>query len=174
MCVHCAFRRRRWWGAGAVPHQGFQGHQLGEPIGGAHDQRSVHGVRGGEVAHARALPSRGEYIHTHTGTHTHTHTHAHACTHARMQPVERFLDEVPRLERRLSCSAPDAVPCTRPDSGRLRSLRPPYLTLPYLTLPTLPYHTAQNPGFDFSGASFNGQVPSAKEFMGGVGYNTAQ
>jgi len=33
---------------------------------------------------------------------------------------------------------------------------------------------AENPGFDFSGASFNGQVPSAKEFMGGVGYNTAQ
>jgi len=29
---------------------------------------------------------------------------------------------------------------------------------------------AENPGFDFSGASFNGQVPDAKTFMGGVGY----
>ena len=29
---------------------------------------------------------------------------------------------------------------------------------------------AENPGFDFSGASFNGQVPNAKTFMGGVGY----
>ena len=31
---------------------------------------------------------------------------------------------------------------------------------------------AENPGFDFSGASFNGQVPDPKSFMGGVGYNT--
>mmetsp|Transcript_54091 Transcript_54091/g.89782 ORF Transcript_54091/g.89782 Transcript_54091/m.89782 type:complete len:157 (-) Transcript_54091:409-879(-) len=29
---------------------------------------------------------------------------------------------------------------------------------------------AENPGFDFSGASFNGQVPDPKTFMGGVGY----
>jgi len=28
----------------------------------------------------------------------------------------------------------------------------------------------ENPGFDFSGASFNGQVPDPKTFMGGVGY----
>ena len=32
---------------------------------------------------------------------------------------------------------------------------------------------AENPGFDFSGASFNGQVPDPKTFMGGVGYNTS-
>lgn len=31
---------------------------------------------------------------------------------------------------------------------------------------------AENPGFDFSGASFNGAVPDPKTFMGGVGYNT--
>ena len=31
---------------------------------------------------------------------------------------------------------------------------------------------AENPGFDFSGASFNGSVPDPKTFMGGVGYNT--
>ena len=29
----------------------------------------------------------------------------------------------------------------------------------------------ENPGFDFSGASFNGNVPDPKTFMGGVGYN---
>jgi len=29
----------------------------------------------------------------------------------------------------------------------------------------------ENPGFDFSGASFNGAVPDPKTFMGGVGYN---
>lgn len=28
----------------------------------------------------------------------------------------------------------------------------------------------ENPGFDFSGATFNGEVPDAKTFMGGVGY----
>lgn len=28
----------------------------------------------------------------------------------------------------------------------------------------------ENPGFDFSGAEFNGEVPSAKDFMGGVKY----
>jgi hypothetical protein len=28
----------------------------------------------------------------------------------------------------------------------------------------------ENPGFDFSGASFNGNVPDPKTFMGGVGY----
>lgn len=28
----------------------------------------------------------------------------------------------------------------------------------------------ENPGFDFSGATFNGQVPDPKTFMGGVGY----
>lgn len=33
---------------------------------------------------------------------------------------------------------------------------------------------AENPGFDFSGASFNGQVPDPKTFMNGVGYNTSQ
>jgi len=33
---------------------------------------------------------------------------------------------------------------------------------------------AENPGFDFSGASFNGSVPDPKTFMGGVGYNTPQ
>ena len=33
-----------------------------------------------------------------------------------------------------------------------------------------PLVRSQNPGFDFSGASFNGQVPDAKTFMGGVGY----
>ena len=31
---------------------------------------------------------------------------------------------------------------------------------------------AENPEFDFSGASFNGAVPDPKTFMGGVGYNT--
>ena len=29
-------------------------------------------------------------------------------------------------------------------------------------------HHAQHPGFDFSGAEFNGNVPDATEFMGGV------
>lgn len=29
----------------------------------------------------------------------------------------------------------------------------------------------ENPGFDFSNASFNGQVPDARSFMGGVKYN---
>ena len=29
----------------------------------------------------------------------------------------------------------------------------------------------ENPGFDFSGAEFNGAVPDPKTFMGGVGYN---
>ena len=29
---------------------------------------------------------------------------------------------------------------------------------------------AENPGFDFSGASFNGQVPDPKTFMGGMAY----
>lgn len=29
---------------------------------------------------------------------------------------------------------------------------------------------AENPGFDFSGAEFNGNVPDPKTFMGGVGY----
>lgn len=33
---------------------------------------------------------------------------------------------------------------------------------------------AENPGFDFSGAEFNGSVPDPKTFMGGVGYNTSQ
>ncbi|KAF4655467.1 NudC domain-containing protein 2, partial [Perkinsus olseni] len=28
----------------------------------------------------------------------------------------------------------------------------------------------ENPGFDFSGAEFNGSVPNAREFMGGVKY----
>lgn len=31
-------------------------------------------------------------------------------------------------------------------------------------------HWSQNPGFDFSGADFNGQVPDARSFMGGVKY----
>jgi hypothetical protein len=30
------------------------------------------------------------------------------------------------------------------------------------------YNTSQHPGFDFSGADFNGQVPDARSFMGGV------
>ena len=30
---------------------------------------------------------------------------------------------------------------------------------------------AENPGFDFSGATFNGQVPDPKNFMNGMGYN---
>jgi len=29
---------------------------------------------------------------------------------------------------------------------------------------------AENPGMDFSGATFNGAVPDPKTFMGGVGY----
>jgi len=29
----------------------------------------------------------------------------------------------------------------------------------------------ENPGFDFSGAEFNGQIPDARQFMGGVKYN---
>ncbi|CAN0106836.1 unnamed protein product, partial [Ectocarpus sp. 8 AP-2014] len=29
---------------------------------------------------------------------------------------------------------------------------------------------SENPGFDFSGAEFNGQVPDARSFMGGVKY----
>ena len=28
----------------------------------------------------------------------------------------------------------------------------------------------ENPGFDFSGAKMNGNVPDAREFMGGVSY----
>ena len=28
----------------------------------------------------------------------------------------------------------------------------------------------ENPGFDFSGADFNGQVPDPKTFMGGMAY----
>ncbi|CAN0027242.1 unnamed protein product [Heterosigma akashiwo] len=28
----------------------------------------------------------------------------------------------------------------------------------------------ENPGFDFSGAEFNGMVPDPREFMGGVKY----
>lgn len=31
---------------------------------------------------------------------------------------------------------------------------------------------SENRGFDFSGATFNGQVPDPKTFMGGVGYNS--
>ena len=30
---------------------------------------------------------------------------------------------------------------------------------------------SENPAFDFSGATFNGQVPDPKTVMGGVGYN---
>ena len=33
---------------------------------------------------------------------------------------------------------------------------------------------AENPGFDFSGATFNGSVPDPKNFMGGMGYNNSQ
>ena len=40
-------------------------------------------------------------------------------------------------------------------------------------LKTLERFQEENPGFDFSGASFNGQVPDPKNFMGGVGYNGA-
>jgi hypothetical protein len=29
----------------------------------------------------------------------------------------------------------------------------------------------ENPGFDFSGAEFNGSAPDARTFMGGVRYN---
>jgi hypothetical protein len=29
----------------------------------------------------------------------------------------------------------------------------------------------ENPGFDFRDATFNGQVPDPRTFMGGVGYN---
>eukprot|EP01040_Poterioochromonas_malhamensis_P006564 gene6564-7068_t len=29
----------------------------------------------------------------------------------------------------------------------------------------------ENPGFDFSNAEFNGQIPDAREFMGGIKYN---
>ena len=28
----------------------------------------------------------------------------------------------------------------------------------------------EHPGFDFSGAEFNGQVPDPSKFMGGIGY----
>ena len=28
----------------------------------------------------------------------------------------------------------------------------------------------ENPGFDFSGAEVNGEVPNARDFMGGVSY----
>jgi hypothetical protein len=31
--------------------------------------------------------------------------------------------------------------------------------------------TEENPGFDFSNAEFNGQIPDARKFMGGVKYN---
>jgi len=31
--------------------------------------------------------------------------------------------------------------------------------------------TAENPGFDFSNAEFNGTVPDARQFMGGVKYS---
>jgi hypothetical protein len=31
-------------------------------------------------------------------------------------------------------------------------------------------HTPQNPGFDFSNAEFNGNVPDPQSFMGGVKY----
>lgn len=43
----------------------------------------------------------------------------------------------------------------------LHSFLPTRLCLLFLT---------QNPGFDFSGAEFNGQVPDARSFMGGVKY----
>ena len=33
---------------------------------------------------------------------------------------------------------------------------------------------AENPGFDFSGATFNGSVPDPKTFMNGMGYNNSQ
>lgn len=33
-----------------------------------------------------------------------------------------------------------------------------------------PVVAPQNPGFDFSGAEFNGEVPDARSFMGGVKY----
>eukprot|EP00966_Prymnesium_polylepis_P226758 5246411-Prymnesium_polylepis.1 len=33
-----------------------------------------------------------------------------------------------------------------------------------------PLVARQNPGMDFSGATFNGAVPDPKTFMGGVGY----
>ena len=29
----------------------------------------------------------------------------------------------------------------------------------------------ENPGFDFRGATFNGEVPDARSFMGGIRYN---
>lgn len=29
----------------------------------------------------------------------------------------------------------------------------------------------EHPGFDFSDADFNGKVPEAREFMGGIKYN---
>jgi hypothetical protein len=31
--------------------------------------------------------------------------------------------------------------------------------------------TEENPGFDFSNAEFNGNVPDARNFMGGVKYS---
>ena len=40
----------------------------------------------------------------------------------------------------------------------------------YLTV-FVAYYLMQHPSFDFSGAEFNGMVPNAREFMGGVKHN---
>lgn len=37
-----------------------------------------------------------------------------------------------------------------------------------LTIPSLTLILQKHPGFDFSGADFNGNVPDAKDFMGGI------
>ncbi len=41
-------------------------------------------------------------------------------------------------------------------------------TVTLFTIVSLTATTSQHPGFDFSSADFNGQVPDAREFMGGV------
>lgn len=97
------------------------------------------------------------------------HTKNDAFTASEVQKsmmLERFQEEVhPRGKGRGG-----RVPRTCPDiPSRVTSLarRRPDPTLPPPFAPSHP----QNPGFDFSGAEFNGAVPDPKTFMGGVGYN---
>ena len=60
-----------------------------------------------------------------------------------------------------------SFPSASPITTRCLSLPPaPLLFASFLFYPDV----AQNPGFDFSGAEFNGEVPDARSFMGGVKY----
>ena len=55
-------------------------------------------------------------------------------------------------------------------SSFMRTYRPRHSTLPPFPFAVAFVIVAQNPGFDFSGAEFNGEVPDARSFMGGVKY----